>query len=66
MMRIMGLDYGSKTIGVAISDPLGLTAQGIEIIRREDENKLRNPFAGLRSLSANIRWKRLFLAFPRT
>lgn len=40
-MRIMGLDYGSKTIGVAISDPLGLTAQGIEIIRREEENKLR-------------------------
>ena len=40
-MRVMGLDYGSKTIGVAISDPLGLTAQGIEIIRREEENKLR-------------------------
>ena len=36
-MRVMGLDYGSKTIGVAISDPLGLTAQGIEIIRREEE-----------------------------
>ena len=34
MIRIMGLDYGSKTVGVAISDPLGLTAQGIEIIRR--------------------------------
>ena len=40
-MRIMGLDYGSKTIGVAVSDPLGLTAQGVEIIRREEENKLR-------------------------
>ncbi|UWG95754.1 Holliday junction resolvase RuvX [Dehalobacter sp. DCM] len=33
-MRIMGLDYGEKTIGVAMSDPLGLTAQGIEVIRR--------------------------------
>lgn len=31
-MRIMGLDVGSKTVGVAISDPLGLTAQGLEII----------------------------------
>ena len=38
-MRIMGLDYGSKTVGVAISDALGLTAQGIEIIRRTQENK---------------------------
>ena len=36
-MRIMGLDYGSKTVGVAISDALGLTAQGIEIIRRIGE-----------------------------
>ena len=40
-MRILGLDYGSKTVGVAISDPLGLTAQGLTIIRRKEENKLR-------------------------
>ncbi|MGY3777483.1 Holliday junction resolvase RuvX [Isobaculum melis] len=32
-MRIMGLDVGSKTVGVAVSDPFGWTAQGIEIIR---------------------------------
>ncbi|MEG0286923.1 MAG: Holliday junction resolvase RuvX [Vagococcus sp.] len=32
-MRLMGLDVGSKTVGVAVSDPLGWTAQGIEIIR---------------------------------
>lgn len=32
-MRIMGLDVGSKTVGVAISDPLGFTAQGLEIIQ---------------------------------
>lgn len=31
-MRLMGLDVGSKTVGVAISDPLGFTAQGLEII----------------------------------
>jgi putative Holliday junction resolvase len=37
-MRIMGLDYGSVTVGVAISDALLLTAQGIEVIRREQEN----------------------------
>ncbi len=34
-MRIMGLDFGSKTVGVAVSDPLLLTAQGIEIIRKD-------------------------------
>ena len=36
-MRIMGLDVGSKTIGVAISDPLGFTAQGVEIIKIDEE-----------------------------
>lgn len=34
-MRIMGLDLGDKTIGVAVSDPMGWTAQGIEVIRRQ-------------------------------
>lgn len=33
-MRIIGLDVGSKTIGVAVSDPLGFTAQGLTTIRR--------------------------------
>lgn len=33
-MRIMGLDLGEKNIGVAVSDPLGLTAQGITVIHR--------------------------------
>lgn len=37
MIRIMGLDYGDKTIGVAISDPFGWTAQGIEVIRRKTD-----------------------------
>ena len=50
-MRIMGLDYGSKTIGVAISDPLGITAQGIEIIRREEENKLRKSLRRVEELA---------------
>ena len=34
-MRILGLDFGSKTVGVAVSDELLITAQGVEIIRRE-------------------------------
>ena len=40
-MRIMGLDYGSKTVGVAVSDELLYTAQGVEIMRRDSENKIR-------------------------
>ena len=44
-MRIIGLDFGSKTVGVAVSDELGLTAQGVEIIRRESPKKLRRTLA---------------------
>ena len=49
-MRILGLDYGSRTVGVAISDPLCCTAQGVEIIRRESENKLRRTFARIEEI----------------
>ena len=49
-MRIMGLDFGSKTTGVAVSDPLGLTAQGLETIVRKDENKLRQTCARIEEL----------------
>jgi RNAse H-fold protein YqgF len=38
-LRILGLDVGSKTIGVAVSDPLGFTAQGITTIRRTNKEK---------------------------
>lgn len=38
-MRIMGLDVGSKTVGVAISDPLGFTAQGLEIISINEDQQ---------------------------
>lgn len=65
MMRIMGLDYGSKTIGVAISDPLGLTAQGIEIIRREDENKLRKSLRRIEELISEYQVKEIVLGFPK-
>ena len=47
-MRVMGLDYGTKTVGVAISDPLGLTAQGIETIQRKEEIKLLCCQSGLK------------------
>ena len=49
-MRIMGLDFGSKTVGVAISDALLITAQGREIIRREHASKLRKTLARIEKL----------------
>ena len=50
MNRIMGLDYGSVTVGVAISDALLITAQGVEVIRRKQENKLRQTLARIEEL----------------
>ena len=49
-MRIMGLDYGTVTVGVAISDALKITAQGIETIKRKEENKLRRTLARIEEL----------------
>ena len=39
MMRIMGLDYGTKTVGVAVSDPLGITAQAVETVTRKEREQ---------------------------
>ena len=64
-MRIMGLDYGSKTIGVAISDPMGLTAQGLEIIRREEENKLRKSLRRIEELVKEYQVEEIVLGFPK-
>ena len=64
-MRIMGLDYGSKTVGVAISDPLFITAQGIEIIRREDENKLRRTLARIEELIVEYEVSEIVLGLPK-
>ncbi len=65
MTRIMGLDFGSKTTGVAVSDPLGITAQGVEIIRRESENKLRRTLARIEVLIAEYQVTLLVLGFPK-
>ena len=64
-MRIMGLDFGSKTVGVAISDPLLITAQGIEIIRRKDENKLRQTLARIEELILEYEVKEIVLGLPK-
>lgn len=64
-MRVMGLDYGSKTMGVAISDPLGVTAQGIETIHRKEENKLRQTLARIEALVKEYEVGEIVLGFPK-
>lgn len=64
-MRIMGLDFGSKTVGVAVSDPLGLTAQGVEIIRRKSEKKLRQTLARIEELVDQYQVERIVLGLPK-
>lgn len=64
-MRIMGLDFGAKTVGVAISDALLLTAQGIEIIRREEENKLRRTLARIEELIVEYEVEEIVLGLPK-
>ena len=63
-MRIMGLDVGSKTVGVAISDPLGFTAQGLEIIAI-DEAKGEFGFDRLKELVAEYKVDRFVVGLPK-
>ena len=64
-MRLMGLDYGSKTVGVAVSDPLGLTAQGVETVWRKQENKLRQTMARIEELISEYQVERIVLGYPK-
>lgn len=64
-MRILGLDFGSRTVGVAVSDPLGLTAQGVEIVRREREDKLRRTTARIAELCESYGAERIVMGLPR-
>lgn len=63
-MRILGLDFGSKTVGVAITDELGMTAQGLEIIRRDSPNKLRRTLARLEELINEYKVELIVLGYP--
>ena len=63
-MRILGLDYGCRTCGVAVSDPLGITAQGLETIVRKEENKLRRTLARIEELVREYGAEKIVLGFP--
>ena len=64
-MRILGLDFGSKTVGVAVSDGLLLTAQGVETIERKDENKLRKTCARIEELIEEYEITEIVLGLPK-
>lgn len=49
-MRVLGLDYGTKTVGVAVSDPLEITAQPLETIERKSAGKLRQTLAKIEAI----------------
>lgn len=64
-MRMMGLDYGSKTVGVAVSDLLGVTAHGVETITRKEEDKLRRTLARIEELIGEYQIGTLVLGYPK-
>lgn len=64
-MRIMGLDFGSKTVGVALSDPTGLIATGLEIVRREREDKLRQTLARIEAIIVEYGVEKIVLGYPK-
>ena len=64
-MKVMGLDFGSKTLGVAVPDSLHITAQGLEIIRREQENKLRRTLARIEELVREYEVEEIVLGYPK-
>lgn len=64
-LRIMGMDYGEKTIGIAVSDPFGWTAQGVEIIRRKDENNLKESMERIKELIEQYDVKKIVLGLPK-
>lgn len=63
-MRILGLDFGSKTVGVAVSDALLITAQGVEIIRRKAPTKLRQTLARIEQLVSEYEVEKIVLGYP--
>ena len=62
--RLMGLDFGSKTVGVALSDPTGLIASPLEIIEREREDKLRKTFSRIEELIEEYKVTKIVLGLP--
>ena len=63
--RWMGLDYGTKTVGVAVSDSLGITAHGVETITRKSGKKLRQTLARIQALAEEYHVEKIVLGLPK-
>ena len=63
--RIMGLDYGTRTVGVAVSDELGITAQGLETIFRKSPRKLRQTLARIQQIAEEYQISRIVVGLPK-
>ena len=62
--RVLGLDFGAKTVGVAVCDPMRLTVRSLEIIRRKDESHLRPTLRRIGELAAEYDVRELVLGLP--
>jgi putative Holliday junction resolvase len=61
----MGIDFGTKTTGVAVSDELGITAQGLETITRKSSKKLRQTLARIEELAGQYNISKIVLGLPK-
>lgn len=64
-MRILGLDFGTKTTGVAVSDPMGWTAQGLEIIRRQEDEHIKATLNRIAQLCEEYKVEKIVLGLPK-
>ena len=64
-MRILGIDFGEKNIGVAVSDPFGWTAQGVEIIKRKEENNLKYSIERIGELIKEYSIEKIVMGYPK-
>lgn len=64
-MRVLCLDFGEKTIGVAVSDPFGWTAQGVEIVRRKEENNLKASLVRIGEIISEYGVEKIVVGYPK-
>ena len=63
-MRILGRDYGSKTVGVAMTDALGMTVQPYKTIQRDRESKLRQTLSEIAEIVEQYQIKKIVMGLP--
>ena len=64
-MRVIGLDYGEKTIGVAVSDGFGWTAQGLEVIKRENSTEYKKSILRIAQWIKEYEVDTIVLGYPK-